>query len=146
MRAEPEVPAAGKPAGGAALSLAPEGAAPVSIAAPEKPAVAAPKISSSLALVDDEEHQEETAASGKAAPPMTCPSCGHVQAKADVCESCHVVIAKFLQRQAEREKERQAAALTGSTDDNTEVEEAVAGDSAGKSSFFGKLFGKFKRG
>lgn len=141
-KAAPEAPL--KSVSGLTLSLQDDNAPIVAAPKPpEAPPVAAPKISASLALVDDDEHkQEESVASGgKPAAGMTCPACGHAQPKADVCESCHVVIAKFLQRKAEKDKleaARAAKAAAAAPPDDT-------GDDEPKPSLLGKLFGKLKR-
>lgn len=148
-----EAPAA-KPSGGLSLALQDDNA-PVPAAAPKPEAapVAAPKIPSTLALVEDDEHreariaaeQQKAAASGAAAGSggvFTCPACGHQQPRAEICSSCHVVIAKFLLRKAEKDKleaERAAkAAAAAAPFDDVETEGA-------KPSILGKLFGKLKR-
>lgn len=124
------------------LSLAPTDDEPVRAAAPAPapaPVMAAPKIPDSLALVNDEPHREEASASPAAqknAAGMTCPACGHQQARAEVCEACHVVIAKFLARKAEKEKqeaERAAAAVTDAVEDQP---------AEAKPSLLSRLFGK----
>lgn len=149
VRAEPEVAAVAaapaKPAGGSALALQEEGSEDFAAAPPreEKPAAPPPKISASLALVEDEEHQEESVSSAPVT--MTCPSCGHQQAKADVCVSCHVVIAKFLQRQAEKKKQDANKPLWPELAE-TDAAEAMPEPESAQPSFFGKLFAKFRRG
>lgn len=109
----------------------------------EKPVAAPPKISASLALVDDDEHKKEAEVTAGPKARMVCPACNHEQAKAEVCEACHVVIAKFLQRQAEKklqEAERAKAAKNAPVEEEPATEDVPA-----KPSFFGKLFGKGKR-
>ncbi len=127
------------------LSLAPTDDEPVRAAAPAPapaPVVAAPKISASLALVDDEPKHEESAASPAAqknSATMTCPACGHQQAKAEVCEACHVVIAKFLARKAEKEKQEAERAAREAAAATEVVEEQPA---EAKPSLLSRLFGK----
>lgn len=102
------------------------------------PAVEPPRIPANLALVEDDDHRA-AAAEQKQVPPMACPACGHEQPRAEVCVACGVVIAKFLQRKAEKERleaERAAQAQ--------EVTEPAA-EAAEKPSLLGKLFGKLKR-
>jgi uncharacterized membrane protein YhaH (DUF805 family) len=59
-------------------------------------------LAASLSLVATDDHPVETPAS--AAPvetgTMTCPKCGHEQAKAIECSACGIVIDKYLARQA----------------------------------------------
>lgn len=53
----------------------------------------------SLSLVPTE---AETVEAGQAATPtMTCPKCGHEQAKAAECSACGIIIEKYLARQAQ---------------------------------------------
>lgn len=108
------------------LSLAPVDetpAVPAVVPRPEAaPVVQAPKTSLSLSLepTDEELQAEETspaAAVAGAQGMMRCPSCGHEQARADICAACGIVVEKFLKRQAEkaaREAELAAAQTAAS--------------------------------
>lgn len=53
----------------------------------------------SLALVDNTDDSTATSAAAQ----MECPKCGHAQAQAIQCESCGIVIEKYLARQAQAE-------------------------------------------
>ncbi len=128
--AEAEVAATLPPAGAAtSLSLVAQDDEPMAASAAKVPvaAVAPPKISASLALVEDDEPHADPAVTAAAKPGagMTCPACGREQPKADICVGCHVVIAKFLPRKV-------SAATKAVT------------NSEPKPSLLGKLFGKSK--
>jgi uncharacterized membrane protein YhaH (DUF805 family) len=60
-------------------------------------------LAASLSLLATDDHAgPATAATDPAsATHMSCPKCGHTQAKALICEACGIVIDKFLARQAE---------------------------------------------
>lgn len=66
------------------------------------------ELSLSLSLVDTAEHQPAPAVTAVPAEPsiashlMSCPKCGHQQAKAAECAACGIIIEKFLARQAEQ--------------------------------------------
>ncbi|MDP9942692.1 DUF805 domain-containing protein [Ectopseudomonas alcaliphila] len=53
----------------------------------------------SLSLVPTEDEAEQTV--DAATPHMTCPKCGHEQAKASECSACGIIIEKYLARQAQ---------------------------------------------
>ena len=53
----------------------------------------------SLSLVPTEAETEQAA--DAATPHMTCPKCGHQQAKASECSACGIIIEKYLARQAQ---------------------------------------------
>lgn len=53
----------------------------------------------SLSLVPTEAETEQ--AVDAATPHMTCPKCGHEQAKASECSACGIIIEKYLARQAQ---------------------------------------------
>lgn len=59
-------------------------------------------LAASLSLVATDDHPVETPESAAQAEPstMTCPKCGHEQAKAIECAACGIVIDKYLARQA----------------------------------------------
>lgn len=62
-------------------------------------------LAASLSLVATDDHPAETApaaatASARDSSSMTCPKCGHQQAKAIECSACGIVIEKYLARQA----------------------------------------------
>ncbi|MFZ5757283.1 MAG: DUF805 domain-containing protein [Pseudomonadota bacterium] len=79
--------------------------APAAPAAPSRPGMTAPTSArvapADLSLVDYEEEKKPDAPK-KA---MVCPACGQQQPEAEVCNACGMVIAKFLQRQAQKAKE-----------------------------------------
>lgn len=52
-----------------------------------------------LALVDDS--RDDASPATEAVSAMQCPKCGHAQAQAIQCESCGIVIEKYLARQAQ---------------------------------------------
>lgn len=60
-----------------------------------------------LSLVETEDHPSDETLAARAAglaasdERMTCPKCGHEQAKSIECESCGIIIEKYLARQAE---------------------------------------------
>lgn len=62
---------------------------------------------SSLSLVETEDHPGAASLAAAATEPaadaqrMTCPKCGHEQAKASECGACGIIIDKYLARQAE---------------------------------------------
>ncbi|WP_079204498.1 DUF805 domain-containing protein [Pseudomonas sp. CC6-YY-74] len=58
-----------------------------------------PDLAASLSLVDTEDHRTDDAANN-ASVEMTCPKCGHLQAKAAKCAACGIIIDKFIARQA----------------------------------------------
>lgn len=64
-------------------------------------------VSASLSLVETEDHPSEETLAARAAGEaasnerMTCPKCGHEQAKSIECGACGIVIEKYLARQAE---------------------------------------------
>lgn len=58
-----------------------------------------PEPSVSLSLVDTEDHRPDETTSA-ASSEMTCPKCGHRQAKAAECSACGIIIEKFIARQA----------------------------------------------
>ncbi|MDP3845831.1 MAG: DUF805 domain-containing protein [Pseudomonas sp.] len=62
-------------------------------------------LAASLSLVETEDHINpnmiSTATSASNDLRMSCPKCGHEQAKAVECEACGIIIDKFLARQAE---------------------------------------------
>lgn len=64
-------------------------------------------VSASLSLVETEDHPSEETLAARAAGEaasnerMTCPKCGHEQAKSIECSACGIVIEKYLARQAE---------------------------------------------
>jgi len=139
VRAEAEAPAA-------PLSLQAEDSAPVA-AAPEAPAaapaVAPPKIPASLALVEDDDQAAGDADETRER--MTCPACGHEQAKADICERCDVVIEKFLQRQAEKQQQAAQGNLWPDAPDTEGAGESDGEPAARAPSFFARLLAKFRR-
>ncbi|QSL94095.1 DUF805 domain-containing protein [Ectopseudomonas toyotomiensis] len=59
----------------------------------------------SLSLVPTDDHQEtapqEVATPSPTSTHMTCPKCGHEQAKASECSACGIIIEKYLARQAQ---------------------------------------------
>ncbi len=75
-------------------------------------------LAASLSLVATEEEQARAAAaaetthSAEGQPSMTCPKCGHVQAKAPDCEACGIIIEKYRARQAEMAAFAPAATVT----------------------------------
>ncbi|NQD93327.1 DUF805 domain-containing protein [Pseudomonas sp. CrR25] len=63
-----------------------------------------PDLAASLRLVETDDHRP--ADSGSEAPvetasDITCPKCGHQQAKASECSACGIIIEKFIARQAQ---------------------------------------------
>lgn len=58
-----------------------------------------PDLAASLSLVDTEDHCTDDAARAPSGE-MTCPKCGHLQAKAAGCAACGIIIEKFIARQA----------------------------------------------
>ncbi|WP_296233837.1 DUF805 domain-containing protein [uncultured Pseudomonas sp.] len=68
----------------------------------------------SLSLVPTDDHQEtapeEVAASSPISTHMTCPKCGHEQAKSAECSACGIIIEKYLARQAQLAEVAPAAA------------------------------------
>ncbi|TRO13120.1 DUF805 domain-containing protein [Ectopseudomonas mendocina] len=62
----------------------------------------------SLSLVPTEAETEQAA--DAATPHMTCPKCGHQQAKASECSACGIIIEKYLARQAQLAEVAPAAA------------------------------------
>lgn len=54
------------------------------------------ELASTLSLVETEEHDAKPSTER-----MTCPKCGHEQAKAIDCAACGIVVEKFLARQAQ---------------------------------------------
>lgn len=145
--AAPVAAAPPKPVSIAELSLVDPDAAPVNapVASTPQPVVAAPKINPLLALVVDEDQQEEESTSSATHAAMTCPACGHEQPKAERCDACGVIIAKFVQRQAETKKQDKAAHAglpeTPKRADVPDSEEETA-----KPSLLSKLFGKLRGG
>lgn len=66
------------------------------VAAPGNPAPAAEsKLALTLVPIED----ESQAAASAVRTEMICPACGHKQPKAERCDACGVMVAKFLQRQ-----------------------------------------------
>lgn len=124
----------------AELSLLDPDAAPVNAPAAksDKPVVAAPKINPSLALVMDEDQKAEAAAastSAGAAPTMICPACQHEQPKADRCDACGIVIAKYVAKKVDPPKEQRDQGSVAAQEAETPAENP---------SFFGKLFAKIR--
>ncbi|WP_339489399.1 DUF805 domain-containing protein [Pseudomonas sp. EL_65y_Pfl2_R95] len=64
-----------------------------------------PDLAASLSLVDTEDHSQTI----DSPETMTCPKCGHQQAKAIECSACGIVIEKFLARQAAQEEAAKSA-------------------------------------
>ncbi|MGE8503806.1 MAG: DUF805 domain-containing protein [Pseudomonas sp.] len=60
----------------------------------------------SLVPTDDEVQQATQAETSS----MSCPKCGHQQAKANECAACGIIIEKYLARQAQLAEQPQAAA------------------------------------
>lgn len=60
-----------------------------------------PDLASSLSLVETDDHRTESAEPTHDAVRMTCPKCGHEQAKAIECSACGIVIDKYIARQAQ---------------------------------------------
>jgi len=64
-----------------------------------------------LSLVATDDHQDDNAAAPAPAETatsstrMTCPKCGHEQAKSAECEACGIIIEKYLARQAQLQEE-----------------------------------------
>lgn len=58
----------------------------------------------SLALVDT-----DSTITPEVAPPMECPKCGHIQTQAIQCESCGIVIEKYLARQVQAKTQNNRA-------------------------------------
>jgi uncharacterized membrane protein YhaH (DUF805 family)/rubrerythrin len=56
-------------------------------------------LAASLSLVETDDHRTESSEAENNVP-MTCPKCGHQQAKAIECSACGIVIEKFIARQA----------------------------------------------
>ncbi|WP_339412842.1 DUF805 domain-containing protein [Pseudomonas sp. EA_35y_Pfl2_R5] len=56
-------------------------------------------LAASLSLVETDDHRTESS-EAESNVPMTCPKCGHQQAKAIECSACGIVIEKFIARQA----------------------------------------------
>ena len=56
-------------------------------------------LAASLSLVETDDHRTESSAA-ESTISMTCPKCGHQQAKAVECSACGIVIEKFIARQA----------------------------------------------
>ncbi|MCY1334399.1 hypothetical protein D9M69_201530 [compost metagenome] len=76
-------------------------------------------LTSGLSLVATDDHPEPTAAGGAEtveAETMSCPKCGHEQAKAAECQACGIIIDKYLARQALLAEE--AAQVTASITDS----------------------------
>jgi hypothetical protein len=62
-------------------------------------------LASGLSLVPSDDHPEPTPTEAQPvadANRMSCPKCGHEQAKADECAACGIIIDKFLARQAQQ--------------------------------------------
>jgi len=62
-----------------------------------------PDLAASLSLEDTEDHRFTASAdkmASAASGEMTCPKCGHRQAKASECPACGIIIEKFIARQA----------------------------------------------
>ncbi|MFP6851099.1 MAG: DUF805 domain-containing protein [Pseudomonas sp.] len=60
-------------------------------------------LAASLSLVETDDHAPQTQVStptAESTSEMTCPKCGHKQAKAIECSACGIVIEKFIARQA----------------------------------------------
>lgn len=58
-----------------------------------------PDLAASLSLVETDDHRTESSEPTNNTL-MTCPKCGHQQAKAAECSACGIVVEKFLARQA----------------------------------------------
>ncbi|MGP0173171.1 DUF805 domain-containing protein [Pseudomonas sp. NCHU5208] len=54
-----------------------------------------------LSLVQTDDHPEESVAAPLSQSRMTCPKCGHEQAKAAECSACGIIIEKYMARQAQ---------------------------------------------
>lgn len=67
-----------------------------------------------LSLVATDDHPDESVSAPQPAEAsassahMTCPKCGHEQAKSAECEACGIVIEKYLSRQAQLQEEATA--------------------------------------
>jgi uncharacterized membrane protein YhaH (DUF805 family) len=61
-----------------------------------------PEASASLGLVDTDEHRPAASAAASSSNGMSCPKCGHEQAKASECTACGIIIDKYLARQAQQ--------------------------------------------
>lgn len=73
---------------------------------------------SSLSLVETEDHpgaKTQAAEQAASAERMTCPKCGHEQAKASECSACGIIIDKYLARQAELSASQPIAAAPAAT-------------------------------
>lgn len=73
---------------------------------------------SSLSLVETEDHpsaETQAAEQATSAERMTCPKCGHEQAKASECSACGIIIDKYLARQAELSATQPIAAAPAAT-------------------------------
>lgn len=58
-------------------------------------------IGAGLSLVDTDDHRPAQPAEAAADARMSCPKCGHEQAKAPECAACGIIIEKYLARQAQ---------------------------------------------
>ncbi|VXB52904.1 conserved membrane hypothetical protein [Pseudomonas sp. 8AS] len=64
-----------------------------------------PEASTNLSLLDTDDHRPAATAATDAPPDsdsMSCPKCGHEQAKAGECTACGIIIDKYLARQAQQ--------------------------------------------
>ena len=81
----------------------------------------------SLSLVDHEEASPVTdPQDGTGGASMTCPKCGHEQAKTVECSACGIIIEKFLARQALQAATAPAAATDSNTSPYTSPQSSVA--------------------
>ena len=71
-------------------------------------------LAASLSLVETDDHRTESS-EAKSTGEMTCPKCGHHQAKAIECSACGIVIEKFIARQAMLTENPQEVASTVAT-------------------------------
>lgn len=61
-----------------------------------------PEASASLGLVGTDDHRPAASAAAPSNDSMSCPKCGHEQAKASECTACGIIIDKYLARQAQQ--------------------------------------------
>lgn len=61
-----------------------------------------PEASASLGLVETDDHRPAASAAAPSNDSMSCPKCGHEQAKASECTACGIIIDKYLARQAQQ--------------------------------------------
>ncbi|MBC9252436.1 hypothetical protein A9179_19395 [Pseudomonas alcaligenes] len=60
-----------------------------------------PDLAANLSLVETDDHRSAAAEEPASDEHMSCPKCGHEQAKANECSACGIIIDKYLARQAQ---------------------------------------------